>query len=443
MGSFSSQVEANSRESSEVEVCHIEHRLPPKVALLSCGDLFEDFFGTIDVSFEKFRLEQTGGWMFNYIDALKTAHVETTLIFVSEKVSQPWRFKHEPTSVPVSILPSTWLHRIYKKLVATLHLPKKSFINSLYSYLVLPHKLLEQELKLQNCTAILFQDYENPSFDVCVHLGRKLAIPTFASFQGGSRPRCKLEYPIRSRTLSNCSGVIIGSRTEANRVRQQYQLSAQKIGHIFNPLDIKNWTPLDRLKTREELGIPLHARVAISHGRIDIEHKGLDLLLEAWQQICRDRPDQELRLLLVGTGSDANALKQLIEAAGLSNIIWINEYVRDRTAIRRYLSAADVYVLASRYEGFPVAPIEAMGCHLPVVAANASGISDILELGEESGGIVVPIEDTTALAVALGQVIDNESWRKELGQRARSRAEQHFSLEAIGQQMYDFMFNDA
>src|SRR6185369_8481582 len=100
--------------------------------------------------------------------------------------------------------------------------------------------------------------------------------------------------------------------------------------------------------------------------------------------------------------------------------------LNDREVIRRHLAAADVYAFPSRNEGFPVAPVEAMACGLPVVAADAPGIVDIL--GEDDG-TVVPAGDAEAFARALGPLLDDHNLRAALGVRARRRAEERFSHE--------------
>ncbi len=153
------------------------------------------------------------------------------------------------------------------------------------------------------------------------------------------------------------------------------------------------WRPVDRADARASLGIPRAARVAVWHGRVAVQQKGLDILLSVWEQVCRERQGRDLRLLLIGTGQDAEELQKRIAALPVRNVQWINEYVLDRARMRAFLSAADVYVFLSRHEGFPVAPTEAMACGLPVVAAATNGIPDILEDGEASGGIVVPQGD--------------------------------------------------
>ena len=106
------------------------------------------------------------------------------------------------------------------------------------------------------------------------------------------------------------------------------------------------------------------------------------------------------------------------------------------------LCAADVYTLPSRHEGFAVAPLEAMACGLPVVAADTSGVADLLPDGEGSGGVVVPREDSTALASALGRLLDDQAHARELGIRARRWVEERFSSDAVGDRLRAFMYQD-
>ena len=98
---------------------------------MPCGGLFEDFFDTINVSFETLRTEQTGGWMFNYIGALKLVEVQTVLFFVSGRVNEVLKFRHEPTGATVCILPAPRLHQAFRKIAGWFVLPKFKLLNEL------------------------------------------------------------------------------------------------------------------------------------------------------------------------------------------------------------------------------------------------------------------------------------------------------------------------
>lgn len=431
-------------------------RPEPTIALLHWGDLIEDFLDTIGVSFEAFCNEMTGGWMFGYIDALRLAGVRTVLFCISARVTEPIRYTHKPTGATICVLPAPRIYHLARRRIPNPYkwTLRKAFgdvhgvrrillaiLKDILPYLATPLDVLARELRRSGCEAILCQEYEYARFDACVVLGQLMRLPVFATFQGGDWQMSRLERPLRPLTLQACAGLIVATFTEAQRVRTCYRVPPAKLARIFNPLDLAMWDAMDRTQARTALGIPIDAQVVVYHGRIDIHRKGLDVLVEAWERVCRDRPHRDLRLLLVGTGSDADELRDRIATMQLQGVLWVNEYVRDRTAMRRYLSAADVYTLPSRHEGFPVAPIEAMACGLPVVAADAPGVPDILEGGEASGGLVVPRGDATALALALGSVLDNEVWGRELGKRARYRVEDCFSLEAIGKQLRDFLLS--
>jgi glycosyltransferase involved in cell wall biosynthesis len=439
----------------------------PTVGLLHCYDLIDDFLDSLDLSFETFCQVFVGSWMFGYIQALKKVGVQTVLYCISARVTEVSRYRHQPTGATICVLPASQSYQRYRNIRdRLLHwyggskgqtfsdisdsnvarrsalTPLKDVVKGVGTYLSTPLDVLAHELRQDGCQALLCQEYEFARFDACVLLGKQIGLPVFATFQGGTQTQSLLEYPFRHLAFRLCHGVIVATQTEIDRIRQRYSISDTKIARIFNPIELANWQQGDRPSARAAIGIPQDAFVTVWHGRVEIERKGLDLLLEAWSRICRDRPHQELRLLLVGTGRDAAKLHQRLDTARLPGVIWIDEFVNECDRIRQYLSAADLYVMSSRQEGFPVAPLEAMACGLPIVATDAPGIPDILEQGELSGGLMVPRDDVDALAAAIQHVIEQPNWAKELGKRARRRVEHQFSSEVVGQQLRNVLLSN-
>lgn len=422
----------------------IRHGRKPTVALLPWGDVIEDFLDTIGVSFQSFCEEMSGGWLFGYVEALKSAGIDTVLVCFSERVHELRRTIHKRTGARVSLLPASRLYRGARRSNGLGSNPNgrqrllKAFRREITPFLATPLRVLAREIRHQSCDFILCQEYEYPRFDACVLVGRWLGVPVFATFQGGDWQMSRLERPLRPLTVRACDGLIVGSEEEARRVRHRYGVPPQKLARIFNPIDLSIWHRNDRTQARAELGLHPETKVAVWHGRVDVRRKGLDILIDAWSRLCRERPGAALHLLLVGTGQDAAGLRNRIELLKLKNVTWIDRYLLDQAAIRRYLAAADVYVFPSRHEGFPVALIEAMACALPVIATDAHGVSDILEDREFSGGIVVPLGDPAALSVWLGRLLDDDVLARELGIQARRRVEACFSVAAVGEQLRDF-----
>lgn len=428
------------------------------MAFVDYPHLIEDFLDNIGVGFESFWRERTGSWIFDYVASLQHAGVRSVLFSFSARVKAPWHFTHELSGMKVCVLPATRTYvalrrRLLNPYATTverafcdhdLHGAKRTMyevLRNVAPYLTTPLRSLAREIRRERCDAILCQDYEHARFDACVLLGQCLRLPVVASFQGGDWQYSKIERPLRPLALRRSSGLIVGPRVEVNRLQSQYGAALPRLGRIFNPIDMEAWYPDRRDETRTQLGIPRGAQTIAWHGRVEIEKKGLDVLLEVWEKLSKTEPkNRELRLLLIGSGGDAARMQRHIDDRGLQGIIWINEFVRDRHRLRQLLSAADVYAFSSRYEGFPLAPVEAMACGLPVVATDVQGVADIFENGELSGGLVVPSEDARAFALALNRILEDDTWRRELGSRARYRAETAFGRPAIGRQLRDFIF---
>jgi len=415
----------------------------PTVVLVPWGDVFGDFLDRLGISFEEFRDEFAGSWMFGYAAALATAGVRTVIVCPTSRVGAPAAAVHAPTGADLRFLPTSRvhaalrLHRLQGRLDGRRdgRTVARAAATHLAPYLGTPPLALARLLRREGCDALLCQEYEDPRFDVCVAVGRATGVPVFATFQGADYQLSRLERPLRPLSIRASAGLVVGASAELERLRQAYDVPAAKLAHIFNPIDLETWRPEGRAAARSELGIPATASVVAWHGQVQTWRKGLDVLLDAWREIGDGRSGRDRRLLLVGSGEDAGDLRRRVAALSLPGVHLIDEWVQDRGRMRSILSAADVYAFPSRHEGLAVSPLEAMACGLPVVGADASGVIDVV--GDT--GVVVPRDDVGALARAILGLLDDDDRRAELGRRARRRAEEHFSLGRVGAELRAFL----
>ena len=169
--------------------------------------------------------------------------------------------------------------------------------------------------------------------------------------------------------------------------------------------------------------------VALFVGRL-VPYKGLRVLLEALQPV-------EARVVLVGDGPLRGELETVARRLGVAERVEFLGGVTEPELVVQY-HACDFFVLPSitRAEAFGVVQLEAMTCGKPVISTSVrSGVPWVNVHGRT--GLVVPPGDIDALAEAMGVLAADPSTRRELGVKARARAEQEFTLERMAARTAD------
>lgn len=150
---------------------------------------------------------------------------------------------------------------------------------------------------------------------------------------------------------------------------------------------------------RQELGIPEEAVVMGAAGRL-VEQKGYDLLLAAAASVLeRGAP---LHIVMAGDGPLREALETQVRRLGIAGSV---HWLGFQENVPLFLRQLDVFLLPSRFEGFPIALVEALASGLPCIATPVGGVSEMVG---EDGALVVPAESPEDLAEAMRQMLSPE-----------------------------------
>lgn len=203
-----------------------------------------------------------------------------------------------------------------------------------------------------------------------------------------------------------------------------------KVTVIFNSVDLHRYRTLcDKRELRERLGLNPDARI-ISVVATFKAQKGQRYLLEAASTLVKDFPD--LKILFVGDGELRNDLVAKTNALNLEHNI---DFLGTRLDVPELLSASDMFVLPSLWEGLPMALVEAMASSLPIVATDVSGSKQAILPGKT--GMLVPPGDVQELAKAIYYLLSNPDIAEQMGTAARLRADEVFSATKQAQDHVD------
>jgi glycosyltransferase involved in cell wall biosynthesis len=232
----------------------------------------------------------------------------------------------------------------------------------------------------------------------------------------------------RMRAMARSFSAFVCLSDEVSAELGAHGVAEERLRRIPNGVDSELYRPPapgEREAERERLGIDREAPTALYTGRF-APVKRLDLLIDAAARL------PGLQLVMVGEGSEEERLRDLVAARGLAGRVRLLPLVEDPASLYR---AADAYVCASSTEGMSNSVLEAMATGLPVVAASASGMSELVT--PETGILVEEVDDGAALAAALAEPIADAGLRRRLGGAARDLVVERYSLESVAGALED------
>jgi glycosyltransferase involved in cell wall biosynthesis len=197
-----------------------------------------------------------------------------------------------------------------------------------------------------------------------------------------------------------------------------------------DPESLGRRSPERRARARRDLGVDDETALVLAVAHQDYQ-KGLDVLLEAMAEVVRRRPDA--RLVVAGRpGNQSAVLKARMAELGLTPTVRLLGLRHD---VPDLLCAADVFVLASRWEGMGGVLLEAMALEAPIVTSDLPTLRE--SIPDEDYAMLVQPERPEALAAAILATLTDSEGAKERTDRARQRFVEHFTIDDVAERMVD------
>lgn len=237
--------------------------------------------------------------------------------------------------------------------------------------------------------------------------------------------------------VAACVAVSKESTTEAIA----FGIPLHRVVTITNGIDIKQFcckTTKERFEIKIKLGLDPLKKICIYIGRLSMEKNPL-CIIEAWYSI-KSHLSEAWSLIFIGDGPLRVDLQNKIRDLKLTHDV---HTIGETPSVSQWLAAADLFVLPSLNEGMANTLLEAMACGLPSIVTDVSGVDQLVR--QPQTGLVVPINDTEALASALLTLHSDHEQRKKMGSRARKHMVANFSMDQISmhyQHLYERIFKE-
>lgn len=244
--------------------------------------------------------------------------------------------------------------------------------------------------------------------------------------------------------------ITVVSREIKEDLIKNYKIEKSKIKVIYNSYDIQNIQELSQEPLDKEYEEIFQKSVIVTVGRLN-KQKGIQHLIRAFSNAYKNK--SELRLVIIGSGTQENYLKQLVTNLDLNNVV---HFLGHQDNPFKFISKSQLYVMPSIFEGFPNSLSEAMACGAPVLASDClSGPREILapqefgkeeinyEISKKRFGVLMPvcngeeyssedllIKEELKMADLIIKLFENDEMREYFSNKSLERIE-NFNINKI------------
>lgn len=298
---------------------------------------------------------------------------------------------------------------------------------------ITPSMIRTVKRDIQRFDIVHLHEYRSFQNVVAHRYARKYVVPYILQAHGSlprimAKQRLKLIYDVffGYRLLRDASKVVALSQTEALQYRGM-GVPEEKIEVIPNGIDLSEYGDLPpKGAFKKKFGIDDDEKIVLYLGRIH-KIKGIDILVKAFAKVIEKLDD--VRLVVVGPDDGyLGELEALTKALKIEDNVLISGPSYGKDKLEAYVDA-DVYVLPSRYETFPMTVLEAMACGTPIILSENCGISEVVR--NKVGLVVKP--NSNHLCEALLKMLLSQDGQNTFRENCKTVIEKFNILKTISE----------
>jgi N-acetyl-alpha-D-glucosaminyl L-malate synthase BshA len=193
------------------------------------------------------------------------------------------------------------------------------------------------------------------------------------------------------------------------------------IAVVHNFVDCNEFRPARNESVRRRFAEPEEKLIVhVSNFR---KVKNIPTVIDVFDRV---RKTCKSKLLLIGDGPEAEAIKRMVEERGIEEIVI---FLGDRESVADILPMGDVFLLPSEHESFGLAALEAMSSGVPPVTSNIGGLHEVIREGET--GYLRDPHDADGMSEVVINLLDDDELRSRVGFKARESAKRDFGKDKI------------